>query len=223
MSEAEPSYVSELYSAYAAGRLSPAYALMVETQTALRADIRRDVEIAESISGAMLENETPEPMSPRAFETALKAIATLPAQDPETLQAAKAASSGLEELLELPEPLCEKALQACQQGGWQRLTGGVSRLDLGKQKNVQAHLYRIEPGASVPTHSHKGEELTLVVAGGFTDQFGSYGPGDISRQTPTHTHRPVADDDGVCMALAVSEGGLKFTGVLGLLQKIARR
>ena len=74
MSSAEPPYVSELYSAYAAGRLSPAFALMVETQAAIRADIRRDLDLSEAIAGAMLEDEEPTVMSPNAFESALRAI-----------------------------------------------------------------------------------------------------------------------------------------------------
>ncbi|MEO1189022.1 MAG: cupin domain-containing protein, partial [Pseudomonadota bacterium] len=30
----------------------------------------------------------------------------------------------------------------------------------------------------MPKHSHHGSEFTLVVAGGFTDESGSFGPGD---------------------------------------------
>jgi hypothetical protein len=30
----------------------------------------------------------------------------------------------------------------------------------------------------------------------------------------------VGDDDGVCMALAVSDGGMQFKGMLGILQKV---
>lgn len=221
MHSSEPSYVSELYSAYSAGRLSPAFALMVETQAAMRSDILRDLHISESIAGAMLEREAPETMSPNAFEQALRAIDEIEETEDRDLQAARAAGSELQELLSLPEPLREKALEACEkQGGWRNLTGGVSRIDLGDSAAVHAHLYRIKPGASVPRHSHQGDELTLVVQGGFSDATGTYGPGDISRQTPSDTHQPVADDDGVCIAFAVSEGGLRFTGILGLLQKL---
>ncbi|RIJ18074.1 ChrR family anti-sigma-E factor [Henriciella mobilis] len=223
MSSAEPPYVSELYSAYAAGRLSPAFALMVETQAAIRADIRRDLDLSEAIAGAMLEDEEPTVMSPNAFESALRAIDAIDDGKDRTVRAAKSAGAGLQELLNLPEPLREKALEACEAQGWQRLTGGVQRLDLGSNPSVHAHLYRLDPGASVPRHSHHGDEFSLVLHGGFSDDGASYGPGDIARQTPADTHQPVADDDGPCLVLAVSEGGLKFTGVLGFLQRLAGR
>lgn len=223
MSAAEPPFVSELYSAYAAGRLSPHFALMVETQAAIRADIRRDLDLSDAIAGAMLEDEEPTVMSPNAFETALRAIDSMDKREEQAVRAAAGASAGLQELLSLPEPLREKALEACEAQGWRRLTGGVQRLDLGSSPAVHAHLYRIDPGACVPRHSHHGDELSLVLQGGFSDGGASYGPGDIARQTPDDTHQPVADDDGPCLVLAVSEGGLKFTGVLGFLQRLTGR
>ncbi|WP_300377888.1 ChrR family anti-sigma-E factor [Henriciella sp.] len=220
MLQAEPSYFSELYSAYAAGRLSPAYALMVETQAAMRDDVRRDIDVAEAIAGVMFEQEDIDPMTPTAFEAALRAIDEHEETEERSVEAAEAAGSALDELLGLPEPLRERALEACGDQGWQRMTAGVSRIDLNGQGRTHAHLYRIQPGASVPTHSHRGDELTLVLRGGFSDEFGTYGPGQICRQTPDYTHKPVADDDGVCICLAVSEGGMKFKGVLGLLQRL---
>ena len=66
--------------------------------------------------------------------------------------------------------------------------------------NANGELYRIEPGATVPSHSHFGDELTLVVQGGFSDEVGSYGPGDICLKTPSDTHAPVGDDDGTSLS-----------------------
>ena len=209
--------ISELYSAYAAGRLSAPFALLVETQAGIRPDIRADIHRAESLSGIFFERETGEPLAPNAFEKTLQAIDRLDDQDKR--HAAVMASERLNELMDLPEPLREKALESCVGRGWKRLTNGVSRLDISTAGG-HAHLYRIKPGAAVPRHTHKGDELTLVVRGGFQDETGSYGPGDIALQTREDTHQPVADKDGVCLALAVSEGGMQFKGMLGLVQKL---
>ena len=212
-------YLSELYSAYAAGRLDPAYALLVETQAALRPDIRRDMRQAELVSGIFLESEERDMLAPNAFEKALQAIDRL--EEPaDPARAAHKASERLDELMALPEPLREKALESCMHTGWRRLTNSVSRLKINDGRSGHAHLYRISPGARMPRHTHHGDELTLVVAGGFTDESGAYGPGDVSLQTPHDTHQPVADDHGVCMVFAVSDGGMKFKGVLGLVQKL---
>ncbi|MEO1100683.1 MAG: hypothetical protein AAFW65_02440 [Pseudomonadota bacterium] len=53
MSSNRPATFSELYSAYAAGCLDPAFALLVETQSALRADIADKVRQSEIIAGAL--------------------------------------------------------------------------------------------------------------------------------------------------------------------------
>ena len=71
-------------------------------------------------------------------------------------------------------------------------------------------LIRTAPGAGVGTHTHRGEELTLVLTGGFTDATGSYRRGDLQTTTPEIVHRPVTDDDGTCITLAMTDAPLKF-------------
>ncbi|MCH2458189.1 MAG: ChrR family anti-sigma-E factor [Henriciella sp.] len=213
---------SDIYAAYAAGTLAPSFRLLVETQAAIRSDVRDRVNHAEAISGIFLEQERPTMLAPNAFERTLQALDDLE-EEADAKDAAKLASERLSELLDLPEPLRERALESCMRGGWKRMTSGVKRLEIGTQAGGHAHLYRIEPGATVPTHSHFDDELTLVVQGGFSDETGSYGPGDICLKTPTDTHSPVGDDDGICLALAVSEGGMEFKGMLGILQKVFTR
>ena len=67
----------------------------------------------------------------------------------------------------------------------------------------------------MPVHSHDGTEVSLVLEGGFTDEFGSYGPGDIAIQEQNTEHQPVADDDGECIVFAVNEGAIRLTGPIG--------
>ena len=69
----------------------------------------------------------------------------------------------------------------------------------------------------MPSHSHDGNEVTLVLSGGFTDEYGTYGPGDISIQETGAVHKPVADEDGECIVLAVNEGPIVLTGPVGRL------
>ena len=210
---------SELYSAHAAGALDPAFCLMLETQATLRRDVAEIVTVSESIAGAMLESENIATLSAGAESRALQAIDALEEDVPVTIQAIRKASERLDELVRLPDPLRDFALESCVRGGWKKLTPGVTRLKLDADSSAEVELYRIEAGRRVPRHTHNGDEFTLVVSGGFSDGMGSYGPGTICYKTPHDTHQPVADDDGTCFALAISNGGLKFTGVLGLIQR----
>ncbi len=211
---------SEVYAAYAAGCLDPAFAMMVETQGMLRPEIRESVAASEVIAGAMLEAASESPMQPDALDRALAAIDAFEATDDVSRRASLAASAAIEELLALPEPLRSAAMDAAGRTGWQSMGRGLKRLPLDVDSALDIELYRIAPGARIPRHSHAGAEYTLVVAGGFSDERGSYGPGDVLINGPDDCHQPVGDDGEVCFALAVRDGGLHFTGMMGVIQRI---
>ncbi len=210
----------EIYSSYAAGCLDPAFCLLVETQATLRPDVQRAVARAETIAGVFFESEEKAALSAGAVDKALALIDAYEAGERPVAKAVTLAGEGLDELLDLPEPLRETALHSYQTHKWQGLTQGIRRLKLDAGSEAEVELYRIEPGCTVPKHSHHGSEFTLVVAGGFSDESGSFGPGDISLKGPEDTHQPTGDMDGVCYALAVRDGGLRFTGVMGLIQRL---
>lgn len=214
---------SALYGAYAAGCLDPGFALLVETQAALRTDIHEAIRLSEAIAGAQLELERPADMDSDAVDRALAAIdAAAPEAADLAPPALEAAATGLGELIGLPEPLREAALDAAGDTGWTLAGPGLKRLRLDVSDALDCELYRIEAGARVPRHSHSGTEFTLVVAGGFSDETGHYLPGDISLKGAEDTHTPTADAGGVCLALAVRDGDLRFTGLMGLLQRLTR-
>lgn len=210
----------EIYSQYAAGCLDPAFSLMIETQATLRPDVDRAIARAEAIAGVFFESEDKAELSAGAAATAMAMIDAYESNARPTAQAVYRANEGLDEILSLPEPLRETALNSLQAGKWQNLTQGIRRLKLDAGSQAEVELYRIEPGCTVPRHSHKGSEFTLVVAGGFTDESGSFGPGDLSLKGPNDTHQPTGDEGSVCFALAVRDAGLKFTGVIGLVQRM---
>lgn len=220
MTTTPPNRFSELYSAYAAGCIDPAFAMMVEAQALIRPDIRASVETSEMIAGNFLDAAPQAAMSDGALDRALAAIDALEAAPEVERRAGEAAAGAISELLDLPAPVRDAALDAAGKRGWQRLTPGLKRLKLDAGSAMEVELYRIEPGSKIPRHTHGGNEFTMVLSGGFTDERGSYGPGDISMNGPADVHQPVADEDGVCFALAVRDGGLRFTGALGVIQKL---
>lgn len=220
MSETQMHDFGDVYASYAAGCLDPAFCLLVETQAALRPDVSRAVARAETIAGVFLESEDEAELSDDAAARALAMIDAFEATARPSEAAVQAANDGLEELLALPEPLRETALQSFQTSKWQTLTRGIRRLKLAAGSAAEVELYRIEPGCKVPRHSHESREFTLVVSGGFSDESGSFGPGDICVKGPEDTHQPTGDLDEVCFVLAVRDGGLKFTGIIGLVQRL---
>ncbi len=220
MSASPPNTFSELYAAYAAGCLDPAFTLMVETQSVLRPEIRDAVALSEVISGSILETAPAARLSDGALDRALAAIDALDADEVTSVRAGRAAGEAMEEMLALPEPLRAAALEAVGKTGWQVMGRGLKRLNLNAGSKLETELYRISPGAKIPRHTHAGREYTLVVAGGFSDERGSYGPGDVVINGADDYHQPVGDEGEVCYALAVRDGGLHFTGMMGFIQRL---
>lgn len=212
--------LSEIYAAYASGTLDPALALLLGTQRALRGETNQALTMTDILSGALLERETPAIMADGALQTAMAAIDALETGQQVVNKPATLASNALDEILALPEPLRGFAIDAAGKAGWQRTAPGIQRLTLDVGSDTETEIYRIEAGKTVPRHSHEGSEFTLVVSGGFTDETGNYGPGDLAVKGPNDTHQPIADPGEVCFTLAIREGGLKFTGFMGLIQKL---
>ena len=220
MTSATQNTFSELYSAYAAGCIDPAFALMLETQSLMRADVRASVALSEMIAGNFLETAPAARMSEGALDRTLAAIDALEAPQAMQRAAGQAAGDALNEILSLPETVRGAAIDAAGKQGWQMMGLGLKRLKLDVGSAMEVELYRIAAGSKIPRHSHGGNEYTMVLCGGFSDERGNYGPGDVCVNGPADTHQPVADDDEVCYALAVRDGGLRFTGVLGMVQKL---
>ena len=124
-------------------------------------------------------------------------------------------------MLSLPENLHDAMFEAVENDGWSRLMNGIERLPLNVSSEAEVELYRLTPGAKVPSHRHEGVELTLVLKGKFSDETGAFCAGDVSVKGPDDTHTPtVHSDDGICYTLAVRDGGLRFTGARGVIQRI---
>jgi putative transcriptional regulator len=194
--------------ALASGRAEPALGLLVDSLMEMKGLSQAE---GCALAGAMLETDTPVAMAPDALDRVMALIEKGAVGDraPEYV-----------ELIRLPAGLVEAIAAAERQGGWTTSMTGVRKLALNVGGEASAEIIRIDPGVAIPWHTHKGQELTLCLVGGYSDSRGSYGPGDLALADPNVRHQPRADDDGPCFVLAVTDGGLKFEGVAGLIHKL---
>ncbi len=79
--------------------------------------------------------------------------------------------------------------------------------------NFEAKLIYFKKGFKVPQHTHKGDEVTIVLHGAFSDDSGTYKRGDYVHKTSLDRHSPIAESD--CICLAITNAPLKFTGTFG--------
>jgi putative transcriptional regulator len=104
-----------------------------------------------------------------------------------------------------------------QQVPWRFRLPGVKEYRVADSDRGEAVLYWIRAGRGMPSHTHEGLEVTLVLRGGFTDPDGHYRRGDIAVADSEVDHHPVADDDEDCICFAVTDAPLTLTGPIARL------
>lgn len=206
---------------YAGGGLCEGAALAVATHMAFCPCCRHAVAEMEAIGGALLDALEPEPLSADCLSALM---ARLDHETPAPCRPSPfhAASRPQGPRPRYPEPLrsyLRGSLDAeggLGNGRWRFLQRGMRGLDLVSGRGMTTRLIRMRGGVAVPRHTHGGLELTVVLEGGFSDEFGAFLPGDLAVGDGSLEHRPVADPEG-CLCLATTIGGLKLTGPLGRL------
>lgn len=102
---------------------------------------------------------------------------------------------------------------------WQIL-GKVSRMRFDvDEMGTRASLLHIDAQGEIPQHTHRGYELTLLLAGEFSDLNGNYVPGDFIVLNGQHQHSPKTVNG--CLCYTVLDAPLHFTkGISKLLNPI---
>jgi putative transcriptional regulator len=108
---------------------------------------------------------------------------------------------------------------------WNRISRDIQSYELCRdQNNAKVELLRIRPGGTSSTHTHMGNEYTVILQGSFSDEDGLYHKGDFLLKDARHKHTPVATRDNYCICLAVTEAPIQLTGFFSrLLNPFIRR
>ena len=195
---------------YATGALSLPLEVLVETHLAMNEESAKTMNMLMKLGGVLLEDSDPISLSEGALQNVLKTIEQDEDKKLDTSKRKIDTDSAL-----LPRPVADY-LPNGNDSAWRRIGIGLFECDVVFDNDQgRAKFYRISPGTSIPSHTHTGTEVTLVLQGGFTDETGKYGPGDIAVQEEGGEHKPVADNDGECLVFAVNQGDIRLTGPIG--------
>jgi len=198
----------DLYLAYAAGLLAPAHSLVVASQAALRKDVRRELGDYEAIAGVLLEEEAPVSLSAGLRE---RVMAELDEGEPKVAAPAAAGDR------RLPAPLRAWVGGSLEALRWRRLGRGASDCTLSAAAGSTLRIMWVKGGTAMPSHSHGGLELTLVLEGAYSDCTGRYGPGDLQMADGGVDHSPTVAVGEDCLCVVASEAPIRFTGRFGRL------
>jgi putative transcriptional regulator len=197
---------------HAAGASSPPVGLLLATHLALNPAARRRYRDFEALGGVMLERIDPVAVAPDAFARLMARIdVPLPRADAAIALPPADADTGV-----LPSPLRGHIAGGIDSLPWRPVTRGVheAALPLAGPDGERAALLRIAAGRAVPRHTHRANEMTLVLDGDFADEGGRYARGDLSIADPTIEHQPMAGHGRDCLCLVVTSAPIRLTGLL---------
>lgn len=194
--------MNALLAQYAAGQLrGPAHAL-VAAHLELKPDNRKFVSALENLAAADLDSIAPVKLSNR--DERLKAILGLPTSETEYLSAPKI----------VPRALQRYTKTNGAEIPWKTIIPGFKEWNLGVEDGCEIQMFWIKEGRKMPTHTHEGNELFLVLDGSFEDESGVYHAGDLSIADENVNHRPIAGKDRPCIGFSVTDAPLRLTGTL---------
>lgn len=209
----------ELLLDYAGGSLDESWSLVVACHLTLCPHCRTELAAVEQVGGSMLEGIAPQPMRSSGFAAV---AGRLGEQDRAGQEAAPAGSPNARFSQGrrgggIPKPLHDYLRTGVDRIAWRWSGAGLHSfaLPVPKARGGMVSLLKIAPGTGMPIHTHSGEEMTLVLSGGFTDENGAFERGDVEIADGSIEHRPVAMAGQPCICLAVTDAPLRFKGSFG--------
>ena len=193
---------------YAAGMLDDARRFMIDAHLQMSEQGRASVRVCEEIGGYLLVRDCDVvSMQPSARERMMEMI-----------------DHALHHDGELVDHLEESCRHACHTKKWSGWNAKIRYFDVDTGcARSRMRLVRIDAGAELPTHSHRGEEMTLLLKGTMRDEYGSYGPGDLIIRYDGEIHTPVIGKDEDCVCLALTYRPLKMRCVFRRVINIFHR
>jgi putative transcriptional regulator len=201
---------------YHRGALPTGLRLTVATHLELCPHCRAEAAVFDAVGGALLDDIEGVEMSGNALDLALARI-----ERPE--EPVRPAAKPQREFLagfDLPDTVATARIANrywAAPGVWM----APIHVD-DAPKGSKTFLMHVKAGMTMPEHTHRGPEVTLVLKGRFSDVYGEYSKGDIALCADEHSHSP-AILDADCLCLVWQQAAIVPKTWLGkLLQPFAR-
>jgi len=223
MTEADkmPITVDEAWLAMqSAGTLSPYKQLLLACQAELRPEVRQAFAISDQVGGAILESAKGTDLSDTFMQRLSERIAPASAQT--TTESHRPGMQSANDPEWVPGALSDFLRRSGQRLKWRSVGAGVQQSRIASSPSGERlYLLKARPGFAVPKHSHRGQEWTLVLTGGYKSGAQQFVAGDLHQEDETCLHDLRIDDDGPCISLIADDGKLTFANpLLKLLQPL---
>lgn len=205
---------------FATANLPLSEAVCVSAHLEFCSKCRAHVQQLTDIGGHMLSRLAPEAVSADSFET-LMARVNSPSSAASSQHVAEPASPAAqpaetdETARFLPRSVRRLASGSLDKLRWVQLGKAlrVAPLQVPDASRDTA-IYDIRAGGRMPEHEHRGEEITVLLQGSFSDADGSYKRGDFVVRHAGEAHQPTATLDMDCICLVCLERPVRPRGLL---------
>ncbi len=195
---------------YAAGALPESFETLVACHLQFCTRCKQRIREAEDIGAALLE--AAEPTTNRGRDQFFAQLMQEPDIDP-MMDPVTAESAAVKRQHAFPAPLQQLLKNGDTGLAWRRLVPGIQQIRM-ETRDGGLRLLRIQPGMSIPIHTHHGSEMTLILDGSYSDELGRFKPGDVADLDPTVEHQPITDGNVPCICLVATDAPMKFQGLL---------
>ena len=182
---------------FASGKLGPSKSVFTSTYLYLNSKASKINSIFENLLGDDLENVTDVKLPNLRYTDCINNESSYKIRE----------SSNVSPISKLVGPL--------DQINWKQVYKGFKEYIPNTSDTDELKLIKMEPGISVPLHSHNGKEFILVLEGSFCDEYGNYNVGDIQINDQKVKHTPVACNENGCICLTITEKDVIFFGRYG--------
>ena len=210
---------------HAAGSLAEPLSLAVSTHIAINGEARAKYDALNEVGGVMIEEMEPAEISSDALSFIMSQLdagdqasapVAVPAGDTAQASAPKSNIYDSRTRALVPEPLRGYLPTSLDDLPWKSRGRGVKEFSIETgSKGFSVSLLAIDPGRTIPAHTHRGREYTVVLDGSYEDGGMMVQAGDLVCNDDTDVHKPIADQRDGCLCLAVTDAPLRFKGPLG--------
>lgn len=194
---------------YAAGSLPTSQALCVSAHLYYCEECRQKVEQLNKLGSVFFDELQPREIE-QSFTSLMEKIDALPQHEQE--QEPSMHTGQIPQRQMLPVALLKLTHGDLETLSWHSIGKyfRYSDLDVGDARR-ETSLFSIKAGGNVPRHRHRGDEITVVLKGSFSDQDDHYQTGDFIVRSRGEIHKPVAAQDEDCLCLSTLEAPIQMT------------
>lgn len=185
---------------FAAGSLPLSEAVCVAAHLEFCPKCRSHVQQLGDLAAQMMARLEPETADDKGFDRLMARIDAGDATQQDDIFAATPPPSGL--VTGMPRVVQKLSRGVMSDLRWVQLGRSlrVAPLSVGNHER-QTAIYDIKAGGRMPEHEHRGEEITVLLKGSFSDADGKYVRGDFVVRHEGERHQPTATLDTDCLCL----------------------